>query len=770
MSSNQRRAITISGIVQGVGFRPFVYSLASQLKLQGFVQNRSGEVLIEVEGGESVLDQFTDRLQSDRPPLSRIDRLSWQPIAATDDIHFRIAESGAGATTQMFVSPDLATCAACRQALLDPADRRYHYPFLSCTQCGPRLTIIRGAPYDRVNTTMAPFAMCDRCRAEYDDPADRHFHAQAIACGECGPQLQLLDAAGGPVDTVDPLGDFCIAIRRGKIGAMKGIGGYHLVCRAASDTAVRTLRQRKHRDEKPFAVMVRDAGVAAHLCEIDSLEHEILASTRRPIVLLRKRIDVDQLSRAVAPDNPLLGVMLPYTPLHELLLDALGDEPLVMTSSNRSDEPTAHVDSDAVERLCGIADQFLVHNRQIRVRSDDSVTRVIAAKESPIRRSRGDAPMPIRLPFPCPRPTLAVGGQLKNVFALASDNNAFLSHHVGDLDHLAALEAFQRDIELYEQLFDIKPRCLVHDLHPDYASTAYAVQRSDRKSMTAIGVQHHHAHLASCMAEHELDGEVIGVIFDGSGYASDGAIWGGEFLVGGYDSFIHAGQLRQVRLPGGDKATKEPWRMALSYLADAGLDSGDWAAQVAGTSGRPPQPEAIRVVRQMLDRGFHSPWTSSAGRLFDAVAALARVRPTVSFEGQAAMQLEALAHGVTSDATYSFVLTGDPSSADKLQLDTRPLIRGVVGDLENKVEAAVIARRFHNTLAAMIVAMCGQIAIPTRLNRVVLSGGVFMNALLSVQVAEQLTAKGFRVFQHHVVPPNDGGLCLGQLAIAARLL
>ncbi len=604
--------------------------------------------------------------------------------------------------------------------------------------------------------------MCEHCRAEYVDPADRRFHAQPIACPACGPRLQLLDEVGQPVDTLDPLGAFCIAIRSGKIGAMKGIGGYHLVCRAASDTAVRMLRERKHRDEKPFAIMVRDANSAANWCQIDSAEDQLLVSARRPIVLLRKRRDIDQISDAVAPGNPFLGVMLSYSPLHDLLLDGCGDEPLVMTSGNRSDEPIAHDDIDAVERLRGIADLFLVHNRQIHVRCDDSVTRVIAAKESPIRRSRGYAPMPVPLPFPCPQPTLAVGGQLKNVFALASGSNAFLSHHMGDLDHLAAAEAFQRDIELYEQLFSIKPQCIVHDLHPDYASTTYALGRADRDSIPAFAVQHHHAHLASCMAEHGLDGEVIGVIFDGSGYASDGTIWGGEFLVGGYDSFVHAAQLRRVRLPGGDKATKEPWRMALSYLADAECDAVELLANIA--------PGEIRVVQQMIDRGFNSPWTSSAGRLFDAVAALAGVRLTVSFESQAAMQLEALATDVTSRETYPFAISGDPMAAELLQLDTRPLIRDVVSDRRKRVDAATIARRFHNTLSAMIVETCSQIADSSGLRRVVLSGGVFMNGLLSAQVAEQLTVKGFRVFQHHIVPANDGGLCLGQLAIAARLL
>ncbi len=533
----QRRAIKITGIVQGVGFRPFVFSLASRLKLGGFVQNRSGEVRIEVEGHKSALNRFTEHLRSGAPPLSRIDSLSWHTIPTIHDCQFHIVESDGASSTNVFVSPDVATCADCRRELFDPSDRRYRYPFSNCTNCGPRLTIIHRAPYDRVNTTMNSFSMCERCRSEYEDPTDRRFHAQPIACPDCGPRLQLLDASGNVVDEGDCIDAFCTLIRAGRIGALKGLGGYHLVCSATDDAAVQSLRRRKRRDEKPFAVMVRDAELASRWCDIRDEERNLLASHRRPIVLLRKRADVAHMSDAVAPRNPFLGMMLPYTPLHELLIDQWGDEPLVMTSGNLSDEPMAHDDADAVARLRRVADAFLVHDRPIHMRCDDSVTRVIAGMESPIRRSRGYAPMPIKLPFSCRKPCLAVGGQLKNVFALASGDNAFLSHHMGDLDHLAAFDALRRDIGLYEQLFGIKPGCIVHDMHPDYASTTYAVERAQRDSISAIAVQHHHAHLASCMVENGLNGDVIGVILDGSGYGTDGTIWGGEFLLGGYQSF-----------------------------------------------------------------------------------------------------------------------------------------------------------------------------------------------------------------------------------------
>jgi hydrogenase maturation protein HypF len=543
--------------------------------------------------------------------------------------------------------------------MFDPADRRYRYAFLNCTNCGPRLTIITGAPYDRDCTTMAAFPMCAACREEYEDPGNRRFHAQPTACADCGPQLELLDRHGKRINNNDPLSFFVAALRAGRIGAMKGLGGYHLVCDARDSQVVGELRRRKHRDEKPFALMLRDIEAVETLCEVSGPEKELLLSAQRPIVLLHKR-SASGIAGQVAPANPYLGVMLPYTPLHHLLMHEMDGIPLVMTSGNRSDEPIAYEDADAVKRLAGIADLFLTHNRPIHVHCDDSVTRIVAGQELPLRRSRGYAPQPISLPFACSRPILAVGGQFKGTFAFGRERHAFLSHHLGDLDHLDAFQAFVRDITLCEELFALQPEMIAHDLHPDYAATRYAMQRASggRKppgdvttrrltpSARLIGVQHHHAHIASCMAEHGLAGPVVGVAWDGTGYGTDGAIWGGEFLIGDYRRFRRAAHLRYVGMPGGDRAIREPWRMALAHLRDA-------SGSLHLLERRLPA-NAIRTVAQMLERRFNTPSTSSAGRLFDAVAALAGVKDRVSYEGQAAIELEWLATGKRAEGAYPF--------------------------------------------------------------------------------------------------------------------
>jgi hydrogenase maturation protein HypF len=579
------------------------------------------------------------------------------------------------------------------------------------------------------------------------------------------------------------------ALRNGHIGALKGLGGYHLACDARRNDVVAELRRRKHRDEKPFAVMVADVDAAATLCEVSPAERELLASPRRPIVLLRKRPTCD-IADEVAPGNPFLGVMLPYTPLHHLLLRAVGI-PLVMTSGNRSDEPIAYEDDDALARLADIADLFLTHDRPIHVRCDDSVTRIVAGEELPLRRSRGYAPQPVELPFECRRPILAVGGQLKATFALGRGRHAFISHHLGDLDHYAAYQAFERDVELYEQLFAVRPEVIAHDLHPDYASTGYA-RRREQAGVQLVAVQHHHAHMAACMAEHGLLGPVIGVSFDGTGYGTDGAIWGGEFLFGDYRGFRRAAHLRYVGLPGGDAAIREPWRMAVAHLKDAGAENAALRVRTA--------PREYRLIETMLDRRLQSPPTSSAGRLFDAVAALAGVRDRVSYEGQAAVELEWLATGVATDGLYPFELVSGSSGGEVVgwwggeqqvttrppdhltaspphhlttspphQIDTRPLIRAVTADVAAGTAAAVIGRRFHSTVVEMIAAVCGRVRANTGLATVVLSGGVFLNALLTREACERLTVDGLRVYRHRLVPPNDGGLSLGQLAIAAAV-
>ncbi len=759
-----RRAITISGIVQGVGFRPHVYLMAHRLQLRGFVGNRGASVLVEVEGEPNALDQFVFDLANAPPPLARIDDLRWSSRPPRGDPSFRIEPSEVDPASPIFISPDVATCEDCLAELFDPRDRRYRYPFLNCTNCGPRLTIITGAPYDRERTSMAAFAMCPACRAEYEDPTDRRFHAQPIACPTCGPRLKFLDRSGRPVETSDPIARAAEALRDGMIGAIKGLGGYHLACIAGtgdsrSEQALAQLRSRKHRDEKPFALMVGDLAAVRAICEVSREEQSLLVSTRRPIVLLRRKPSAP-VAEGVAPRDPWLGVMLPYTPLHHLLLRELDGMPLVMTSGNRSDEPIAYEDRDALERLSGIADFFLVHDRPIHLRCDDSVTRVVAGREMPIRRSRGDAPRPLALPVECRLPTLALGGQLKATFAMGRGRHAFLSHHIGDLDHYQAFRAFTEAIAHYQRLFALRPEVLVHDLHADYASTRYA--REQAGSSLMMGVQHHHAHMASCMAENDLDEPVIGVTFDGTGFGTDGTIWGGEFLMGDYRAFQRLAHLRPVAMPGGDRAIREPWRMAASYLADAGQD-------VSMLSGVIPA-SSLRVVETMIVRRINAPTTSSAGRLFDAVAALAGVRQQVSYEGQAAIELEWLASGVDADGAYAFDVEetreGTPA-VQTLVLDMRPTIIEVVGDVRRRVAPAVIGRRFHATIVEMIARVCARLRARTGVDAVVLSGGVFLNALLAEGAAARLDDDGFRVYRHRRVPPNDGGLSLGQLAIAA---
>ena len=757
----ERRAITIRGIVQGVGFRPFVYHLALRLRLAGFVRNQSGSVFIEIEGEAPTLETFLAEVAANPPALAQIEHIAWEFQPPLGENNFRIETSGAGEASPIFISPDTATCADCLRELFDPADRHYYYPFLNCTNCGPRLTIITGSPYDRRQTTMASFPMCAACRAEYEDPTNRRFHAQPTACPACGPQLQALDANFEPVDAADPLADFVAALRAGRIGAMKGLGGYHLVCDATNSLAVAELRRRKHRDEKPFAVMVRNENAAAALCEVSDDERELLVSSRRPIVLLRKRAPL-AVAEEIAPRNPWLGVMLPYTPLHHLLLRAMSGTPLVMTSGNRSDEPIAYRDDEARQTLAGIADRFLIHNRAIHVRCDDSVTRIVGGLESPIRRSRGYAPRPIELPFECPVPILAVGGQLKGTFALGRGRQAFISHHLGDLDHYEAFQAFEKDLSLYQKLFGIEPALIAHDLHPDYASTRYALERA-AKGSPLLSVQHHHAHLASCMAEHQLLEPVIGVIFDGTGFGLDGTVWGGEFLVGDYRGFRRAAHLRCVRMPGGEQAIREPWRMALAHLDDSGAGNSPLLARIS--------PLQRRTMEKMLERGLNAPLTSSAGRLFDAVAALAGVRDRVSYEGQAAIELEWLATETSADGTYPFEIVAPTGHADAdLIVDTRPLIRAVANDAERGAATAVIARRFHSAMVEMIAAVCDRIREQTGRSNVVLSGGVFLNALLTRETNAALSDRGFRVFRHRLAPPNDGGLSLGQLAVAAAAL
>jgi hydrogenase maturation protein HypF len=753
----ERRAIVIRGIVQGVGFRPFVYSLASRLHLHGYVKNQTGSVLIEVEGESKALDHFFANLTATPPPLAQINHVAWEPRHVLGDSVFRIEPSDADSSDPIYISPDVATCEDCLIEIANPADRRYRYAFTNCTNCGPRLSIITGAPYDRAQTTMAPFVMCGMCQAEYDDPASRRFHAQPVACPECGPQVALKNSAGQVIETDEPIAFFARALRKGAIGTLKGLGGYHLVCDATLSATVASLRQRKHRDEKPFAVMVPNLAASETLCEIDAAERELLVSARAPIVLLRKRRTC-LVAGEVAPGNPWLGVMLPYTPLHHLLMRAVEGTPLVMTSGNRSDEPIAYQDDEALERLPDIAELFLVHNRPIHVRCEDSVTRIALGREVPIRRSRGYAPRPIEMPIRCPIPILAVGGQLKATFALGRDSQAILSHHLGDLDYYDAYRAFIRDVELYESLFGIKPLALVRDLHPDYAATRYAEERAASESIPVLKIQHHHAHLAGCMAENGLIGPTIGVTFDGTGFGTDEAVWGGEFLIGDYRQFQRAAHFRYVGMPGGDQAIREPWRMAIAHLGDAKVSNEGLKARLLRTP--------LQAVERMLESGLFTPLTSSAGRLFDAVASIAGVRDVVSYEGQAAIELESLASQVSSSETYPFGLDGE----SPMVIDTRPLIASVADDTKEKVNPAVISRRFHSTLVEIIACVCNKLRETTRIEAVALSGGVFQSTLLTCEATQRLQEDGFGVYRHHLVPPNDGGLSLGQAAIGAALM
>jgi hydrogenase maturation protein HypF len=754
----ERRALAITGVVQGVGFRPFVHGLASRLNLAGFVTNDAGGVQIEVEGDRQALAAFEHEITVSPPPLARIESIGTRRINLRGDRIFRIETSRSGGDRSIYVCPDVATCDACVRELFDPLNRRYRYPFINCTACGPRLTIVTGSPYDRERTTMAPFEMCVRCRAEYLDAADRRFHAEPIACADCGPRLHAADGRGHRLDG-DPIEAVLRALASGCIVAVKGVGGFHLACDARNAIAVAELRRRKHRDEKPFAIMVRDVAAARTLCTMAPAETALLGSGARPIVLLEASPGGAAIRDLVAPRSDRLGLLLPYTPVHHLLM-AGADGPLVMTSGNRSDEPIATDNEEAQARLRGIADLFLVHDRRIRVRCDDSVLRYAGTAPIVVRRSRGYAPAPIRLPFSCRDPILAVGGQLKNTFALGRDRQAVVSHHIGDLDELAACEAFERDIVLYERMFDVQPGVVAHDQHPDYASTRFALARP---SAHRVPVQHHHAHVASGMAEHGLAGPVIGVAWDGAGWGSDGAVWGGEFFFGDARAVERVAHLRYVAMPGGDRAAREPWRMAIAHLQDAGLDTADVLDATGGTNQTSAGQQ--RVVLQMIARRVNAPMTSSAGRLFDAVAALCGGSHVITFEGQAAMWLESIAATVAAEPGYSFDFY--QGGGGVTIVDTRPLVRAVVADRRAGIRPEVVARRFHSTLVEIIRAVCDAIRQRTGVAEVVLSGGVFLNGLLTAAAENRLAGDGFQVYRHRVVSPGDGGLSLGQLTVAA---
>ncbi|MFC1464938.1 MAG: carbamoyltransferase HypF [Candidatus Brachytrichaceae bacterium NZ_4S206] len=757
--TRMRQRLTVQGIVQGVGFRPFVFGLAQRLGLAGHVGNNSSGVFIEIEGAPDALAAFVHELRTNPPPLALIDRVTVEDLPAQGESAFVIVESEAQAGASTAISPDVCICNDCLRELFDPADRRYRYPFINCTNCGPRFTIIRDIPYDRPLTTMAAFPMCPACAREYHDPADRRFHAQPVACPECGPRVWF-EAPGQATHWDDEA--ICVtqaALRAGRIIAVKGIGGFHLACDATSDAALAALRRRKGRVDKPFAVMVRDLAAARALAEVDDAEAALLTSKVRPIVLLRRRPDAP-LSALVAPGNAYVGLMLPYSPLHYLLLDGL-DMPLVMTSGNLSDEPICKDNDEALRRLGGLADGFLLHNRDIHIWCDDSVTRAFAGRELPIRRSRGYAPFPIRLAQPLP-PLIAVGGELKATFCVTRGQFAYLSQHIGDMENLETLQAFERAVAHFIGLFRVAPERVVCDMHPGYLSTQWAERFAAAQGLPLVKVQHHHAHIAACLAEHSFDPDAraIGISFDGTGYGSDGAIWGGEVLIANCRTFERLAHLKYVPLPGGDASIKRPYRAALAHLWAAGIPWDDDLPCVAACP-----PEERRVLRRQLERGLNCPPTSSMGRLFDAIAALIGVRQTVTYEAQAAIELEALCDEAEA-GQYAWETTPAPDGG-ALTLDPALLLWGIVADLRAGVARATIAAKAHNTIAKMIVWASDYARRQSGLNVVALSGGVFQNVALLRRTLPRLRAVGFEVLTHRAVPPNDGGLALGQAIVGA---
>ncbi|WP_051832246.1 carbamoyltransferase HypF [Streptomyces katrae] len=773
MEAVQRRRVVVRGVVQGVGFRPYVYTRATGLGLAGHVTNTPEGVVAEVEGAPAAVSAFCERLAADAPPLAVVDAVDHCEVPVAGGAGFTIVASRSGGPARTLVSPDVATCADCLAELADPADRRHRHPFITCTHCGPRFTIVTGLPYDRVHTTMARFPLCPDCAREYADPADRRFHAQPVACPACGPRLRLL--AGSPpreVAYADPVAGARRLLADGAILAVKGLGGYHLACDAGHAGAVAELRRRKARGDKPFALMARDLADIEHLVHLGPAERELLNGPVRPIVLLRRRPGAaaeELVADAVAPGGPDLGVMLPYTPVHHLLLGLPGDPPgprlLVMTSGNLSGEPIVTDDTEALDRLARLADGWLTHDRPIHVPCDDSVVRVCDGEVLTLRRSRGYAPLPLDLPLPVPA-ALAAGGDLKNAFCLGEGRKAWLSAHIGDMDDLATQYAFERAEQQLESITGVRPGLLAADRHPGYRSGRLVRDRAAGRPV--VGVQHHHAHLASAMAEHGLDGarRVIGVAFDGTGYGDDGAVWGGEVLLADYAGYTRFAHLAYVPLPGGDAAVHRPYRMALSHLRAAGLD---WDPDLPCTEACPP--DELRLLRRQLERELHCVPTSSMGRLFDAVSSLAGVCQHAGYEAQAAIELESAAlagSGTEADGGYAFALhLGGPRGESPVTADPAPVLAAVVADVRAGTTRALIAARFHAAVADLV---CTQAVLARErhaLDTVALTGGVFANTVLSSACARGLRERGFTVLRHHRVPPNDGGLALGQLMVAA---
>jgi hydrogenase maturation protein HypF len=751
--------VLIRGIVQGVGFRPFVYNLAVELGLTGWVKNSSRGVEIEVNGPEERVREFLDRVQKETPPLARIDQFEAYPTQANPASVFRIEESQPQPGEFLPVSPDVAVCPDCQREMFDPHDRRFRYPFINCTNCGPRFTIVKDIPYDRPNTTMASFPLCPDCQAEYDDPTNRRFHAQPVACPVCGPQVMLEAGSQGSAQGDQAIQMARQLLRQGKVLAVKGLGGYHLACDAGNAEAVQALRERKRRNDKPFALMAYDLEGIKSCCQVTPADEDLLLTRQRPIVLL-PRLHGSMVVDAVAPHQKNLGVMLAYTPLHLLLLEPEPGFPwlLVMTSGNLSEEPIAYDDDDARTRLAPLADAFLLHNRPIHMRVDDSVARNFQEKPSFMRRARGYAPDPLTLAEAVP-PLLATGAELKNTFCLTRQKYAFISHHIGDMENLETYLSFEEGIEHYQRLFRIHPEVIACDLHPNYLATRYAQERADREGIPLVQVQHHHAHLAACLAENHWTSPepVIGLTFDGTGYGTDGAVWGGEVLLGGYTGFERIAHLAYVPLPGGDLAIRKPARMALAYLWGAGMD---WEPDLPPV--RSLCEEERTVLLAQLEHGLNAPPTSSIGRLFDAVSALVGVRQSVRYEGQAAIELEAAADPDEQGA-YAFRLEADI-------IHPKPVLDKVLADWREGNPVSRISARFHNAVANLVFDICQSARRLYGVNTVAISGGVWQNQLLLQRVVPRLEQNGFHPLLHTILPPNDGCLSLGQALIAAHTI
>ncbi len=863
MSARVRKAIEVTGIVQGVGFRPYVYRLALQRNLAGFITNTVAGVSIEVEGPAEAVEDFVSQLPVEAPPLARITQLVASDIPVRADGEFRILPSRSGENRRVLISPDVAICDDCLRELFDPSDRRFHYPFINCTNCGPRYTIVRDIPYDRARTSMAVFPMCADCQREYDDPLNRRFHAQPNACWKCGPQVELWDAVGAglvparrstpipavgaglvPADSwaptrgapTDPIGEAAARLQAGYVVAVKGLGGFHLAVDAANPAAVSRLREGKRRVEKPFAIMAPSFEAIRNFCELDDASRALLESPERPIVLLRKKfvgarhgVPLHEFSspiaEQVAPFNREFGVFLPYTPLHHLLFAAGRFQALVMTSGNISEEPIAIDNPEAVARLRGIADFFLVHNRDILLRCDDSVVRVSSVAQTSafevcgsslpasgirgraagpesgpcatvrgrtaqpqivvnridrnlgkpghgqavqlIRRSRGYVPVPVFLNEDLP-PILAVGGELKDTVCITKGRHAFLSQHIGDLENLESYGFFETTISSLKRILEVEPQVLAYDLHPDYFSTRWALGQSGLKG---IGVQHHHAHIASCMAENHLDGRVIGIALDGTGYGTDGAVWGGEVLLATYANFDRVAHLDYVPMPGGAAAITEPWRMAVSYLHKH-FGETLWDLEIpfvrelaVGAHRDAPLRKRVALLVRMLERGVNSPPTSSCGRLFDAVSALVGIRKRVNYEAQAAIEFEAAIAGEGEIAGYPFEIRPEGSG---WIIDTRPLFVTLVNDLRCGVPAGIVSHRFHEGFVDVLARVAKLLNSKTGFQDVCLSGGSFQNVFLLEHLKGRLEAEGLNVFTHSEVPCGDGGLSLGQALVAAH--